>query len=100
MNPLNKSLLSRFIDLAEKFLRKFTDLPFYFSQLVTFKNLKKILKSKLIILTNETVGFSMLLILYILKLIKSELKSIIFIMGFFNNLINKNHNSKLKTYCC
>ena len=31
MNPLNKSLLSRFIDLAEKFLRKFTDLPFYFS---------------------------------------------------------------------
>ena len=96
MNPLNKSLLSRFIDLAEKFLRKFTDLPFYFSQLVTFKNLKKILKSKLIILTNETVGFSMLLILYILKLIKSELKSIIFIMGFFNNLINKNHNSKIK----
>lgn len=96
MNPLNKSLLSRLIDLAEKFLRKFTDLPFYFSQLVTFKNLKKILKSKLIILTNETVGFSMLLILYILKLIKSELKSIIFIMGFFNNLVNKNHNSKLK----
>jgi hypothetical protein len=98
MNSSRKNLASKLINILEKVIRKTTGLPFYSSQIISIKNLKKIFKSKLLVLTNETVGFSSLFVLWSMKRIKSDLRSIIFIMGFFNNFLNKKQNSYLKNF--
>ena len=98
MDSSNKNIFSKVMNIFERLLRKITKLPFYFSQIATLRNIKKIFKSDVIILTNETVGFSTLLLFLLLKLIKKETKLIIFIMGFFNNLVNKNQNSKIVSF--
>lgn len=98
MNSSHKNLSSKLINFLEKVIRKITGLPFYSSQIISIKNLKKIFKSKLLVLTNETVGFSSLFILWLTKRINSDLRSIIFIMGFFNNFLNKKQNSYLKNF--
>jgi len=98
MNSSRKNLASKLINFLEKVIRKTTGLPFYSSQIISIKNLKKIFKSKLLVLTNETVGFSSLFVLWSMKRIKSDLRSIIFIMGFFNNFLNKKQNSYLKNF--
>jgi glycosyltransferase involved in cell wall biosynthesis len=96
MNPVNPSFISRIVYFFEKILRKFTNLPFYFFQIISFENLRKIFNSNLIILTNETVGFSTLFILSLLRIFKKNVSSVIFIMGFFNNFIDENKNRKFK----
>ena len=96
MDPTTDNMVSKFINLLEKIIRKATNLPFYFSQIISKNNLGKILRSNLLVLTNETVGFSTLFMFWFLKSIRKEIKSIVFIMGFFNNLINTNKNSNFK----
>lgn len=75
--------LNLFFYLIDKFIRKATALPFYAHKFLSRKNRYELKKTDYLILTNETVGYSLLIYLIYLKLIKSS-KVIIFVMGLFN----------------
>ena len=77
----HSSIIRTFIGIFEKFFIKFMQLPFYGSKLLTFKNLKKIVYSKTLIFTNETIGYSFLFIPFIFR----KKNTIIFNMGLLNN---------------
>lgn len=84
-NESNNGLknLNLFFYLIDRVIRKATALPFYSHKFLSRKNRYELKKTDYLILTNETVGYSLLLYLIYLKLIKSN-KIIIFVMGLFN----------------
>ena len=63
-NYQNKSLLLGFF---EKLLNKLTDLPFFFQYITTFKNYKIIKNSDDIVMTNQRVAFSSILMIFLGK---------------------------------
>ncbi len=66
-----------------QFLRKISGLPF-FSDLILSKAYRKtLLNSKTIVCTNQRVGFSILLFLWINS--QKNINSVVFVMGLFNN---------------
>jgi len=83
----NKILLT----FLSKVLRKLTKLSFFFENICTFKNLKTLLNSKNIIITNDRIGLSLLPFLIILKLFNINKTSVI-VMGLLaketNNIIS------------
>ena len=76
----NKNYFLKFID---RFLQKILSLPFYLSQVTSLKNLNKFQKADKIIMVNESVGCSMLIILIILKIFK-KVKVSLFVMGLYS----------------
>ncbi len=83
-NYQNKSLLLGFF---EKLLNKITDLPFFFQYITTFKNYKIIKNSDDIVMTNQRVAFSSILMIFLGKF-KKEINVHIFIMGLLNRKVN------------
>tara|TARA_Y100000996_G_scaffold202134_1_gene158469 strand:+ start:2683 stop:3774 length:1092 start_codon:yes stop_codon:yes gene_type:complete len=77
----------------DKLLRKLTDLPFFSSKIINKSNINLFLKTNVLILTNQRVGFSTLPLLMILKIIK-RIKVNIFIMGLFD----KKTNYRIKSF--
>lgn len=67
----------------EKVLRKFTKLPFYMSDYISWNNIKKIFSSKILILTNDPIALSLLPILILYKLFKRG-EIIVVIMGLLS----------------
>ena len=78
----------RFID---KVLRKISNLPFYTTEICSFKNLKVLLKTEKLIITNDRLGISLLPLLIVAKTINKKLE--IFIIIIF--LFSKNKKNKL-----
>ena len=87
-NYQNKSII---LKILEKLLNKLTDLPFFFQYITTFKNYKIIKNSDDIVMTNQRVAFSSLIMILLGKLSK-EINVHIFVMG----LLNKKVNYKIK----
>ena len=79
--------------ILDKLLRKLTDLPFFSSKIINRKNFKSLLETKILILTNQRVGFSTLPLLLILKILK-RIRVNVFIMGLFD----KKTNYKIKDF--
>lgn len=93
MNPHLKKPISNLVD---KFLRKICHLPFFFSQIITFKNLKKILQCNVIIATNDRIGLSSLPLILVAKIFK-KIKVLVIVMGLFSNT-NKNKDNLLDKF--
>ena len=79
--------------ILDKLFRKLTDLPFFSSKIINRKNFKSLLETKILILTNQRVGFSTLPLLLILKTLK-RIRVNVFIMGLFD----KKTNYKIKDF--
>lgn len=98
----NKGLLINFLSLIDKILQRIFSLPFYFSKLTTFKNFKILKNSNYVVLVNEAVGCSSLLLLIVLKLFYKVNVSV-FVMGLYSkNLrikkLEKIHNLIIKFF--
>ncbi len=78
--------------LFDKFSRKISDLPFFTKKVMTKSNFKIFSKSTALFLTNQRVGFSMILYNILLRVTK-KIKINVFIMGLFN----KKTNYRIKT---
>lgn len=84
-----KSIFSKLLYLYDKVLNKLFSVPSYTHKLVSFKNLKILMKSKKIYLVNESVGFSSLPMLICIKLLTKN-KVNLFVMGLYSKNINSN----------
>lgn len=82
-NKKNKRLLKK----IDRLLSKFLSLPIYFSMVLSIKNFKTLLKSRNIILVNESVACSLLPFLLILKVFTKK-NIIFFVMGLYSKEIN------------
>lgn len=71
--------------LYEKNLRRKTNLSFYGNEFLSVNNIKTVLKSDKIILVNESVSFSLLLIFSVIKKFK-DIEISIFLMGLFTKI--------------
>ena len=97
VNSVNKFNPFRYLySLYEKYLRSRTGLSFYGNEFFKYQNLKTVYKSDKILLVNESVSFSLLLLFFFLKKIK-KVEVTIFLMGLFSKLNVKNnfHNKIL-----
>lgn len=86
----SKSFILIFI---EKVLRKLTKLPFYMSTYLSWKNIRTLLSSEVLILTNDTIALSLLPVLIIHRFIKKG-KIIVIVMG----LLSKPKPDKLSIF--
>ena len=86
-NNLDKSkTFSKLFLIVDKILRKLTNLPFYFNEICSFRNLKKTYQSDVLIITNDRLALSMIPLLIIVKLFKS-FQINVFVMGFLEKSV-------------
>ena len=94
VNSTNKFNPFRYLySLYEKYLRNRTGLSFYGNEFLKYQNIKTVYKSDKILLVNESVSFSLLLIFFFLKKI-TKVEISIFLMGLFSKLDIKNKYHK------
>lgn len=79
----SKKIFLKILKIIEKIIIKFFKLPFYGHKLLSQQNLQYMKRSKHLVLTNETIGYSMLLIVKYLRRSNPDLKVTMFIMGLF-----------------
>ena len=79
----SKKIFLKILKITEKIIIKFFKLPFYGHKLLSQQNLQYMKRSKHLVLTNETIGYSMLLIVKYLRRSNPDLKVTMFIMGLF-----------------
>lgn len=79
----SKKIFLKILKIIEKIIIKFFKLPFYGHKLLSQQNLQCMKRSKHLVLTNETIGYSMLLIVKYLRRSNPDLKVTMFIMGLF-----------------
>ena len=87
-NYQNRSII---LKILERLLNKMSDLPFFFQYITTLKNYKIIKNSDDIVMTNQRVAFSCLIMILMGKL-RKEINVYIFVMG----LLDKKVNYKIK----
>lgn len=80
----NSTFSSKLIFIFDRILNKISNLPFYMNEILTISNIKKITKSKNLILTNDRIGISLLPVLIYLKIFK-KINVIVIVMGLLNN---------------
>ena len=94
VNSANKFNPFRYLySLYEKYLRNRTGLSFYGNEFLKYQNIKTVYKSDKILLVNESVSFSLLLLFFFLKKI-TKVEISIFLMGLFSKLDIKNKYHK------
>ena len=94
VNSVNKFNPFRYLySLYEKYLRNRTGLSFYGNEFLKYQNIKTVYKSDKILLVNESVSFSLLLLFFFLKKI-TKVEISIFLMGLFSKLDIKNKYHK------
>ena len=94
VNSVNKFNPFRYLySLYEKYLRNRTGLSFYGNEFFKYQNIKTVYKSDKILLVNESVSFSLLLLFFFLKKI-TKVEISIFLMGLFSKLDIKNKYHK------
>ena len=79
-NPSNRGFLNLILVYLDKVFRKITTLPFFMSHLITFKNIKKIIKYKNIEMTLDRAAISLVFPFYILGKLRNK-NSLIIVMG-------------------
>lgn len=79
-NVHGSKLILRFID---KVLRKISNLPFYFCEIVSIKNLKTIFNSEKVLITNDRLAISILPIIIFCKLF-SKTEFYVIVMGLYD----------------
>lgn len=94
--------LNNFLSVIDKIFQKIFSLPFYFSKLTTAQNFKILRNSKNVILVNESVGCSALLLLIVLKFF-GNINSSLFVMGLYSKKLRyeklrKLHNLIIKFF--
>lgn len=94
--------LNNFLSVIDKIFQKIFNLPFYFSKLTTAQNFKILRNSKNVILVNESVGCSALLLLIVLKFF-GNINSSLFVMGLYSKKLRyeklrKLHNLIIKFF--
>lgn len=82
------NLLLNLFKIFEKIIIRFFQVPLYGHKIINSQNIKKLLTSENIILTNETVGFSMYLISKYVKYRNPNVQIVMFVMGLFDNIEN------------
>mgnify|MGYP005992420249 CR=1 FL=1 len=82
--------------LLEKVLSKLTNLPFYFSNIMSSDNYKILKKTNYIVFTNERMLISCMLYLILLK--KRKIKSVVIIMGLFSKKTNNRFVNLLQKF--
>lgn len=78
-----------------KVIRKLSGLPIYSEKLLSIKNLKLLIKTDYLILTNQNIGYSMMFLSRFLKLFR-KINTTVFIMGVLD--ISQNKSSKKKLF--
>ena len=79
----SENIFLKILKIIEKIIIKFFKLPFYGHKLLSQQNIQYMKRSKHLVLTNETIGYSMLLIVKYLRRSNPDLKVTMFIMGLF-----------------
>ena len=72
-----------FLTLTEKVFRKISNLPFYFSSYISFKNIKTLFASKVLVLTNDPIALSLLPVLVFYRLFRRG-EIIVIVMGLLS----------------
>ena len=81
---MNSKYRKPILKFTDKVLRKLSHLPFYSAHIVTFKNMRKILKANTIIATNDRIALSALPVLIIAKMF-SKTNILVIVMGLLTN---------------
>ena len=79
----NPSGIKVFLKVIDKILRKLTNLPFYFCEILNKKNLNILLNSNKVIITNDRLAISLLPFLIYIKVFKN-IDIYIIVMGLFS----------------
>ena len=79
----NPSGIKVFLKVIDKILRKLTNLPFYFCEILNKKNLNILLNSNKVIITNDRLAISLLPFLIYIKFFKN-IDIYIIVMGLFS----------------
>ena len=87
-NNNSKNILLNLFKIFEKIFIKFFQLPLYGHKIISNQNIKKLLNSENIIITNETVGYSMYFISKYIKFRNPKVKIVMIVMGLFDNVEN------------
>ena len=87
-NNNSKNIPLNLFMIFEKIFIRFFQLPFYGHKIISNKNIKKLLNSENIIITNETVGYSMYFISKYIKFRNPKVKIVMIVMGLFDNVEN------------
>lgn len=80
----NNYVISKIVYLIDRILNKISYLPFYMNEVLTLNNIKKILVSKNLVITNDRIGISLLPILLYIRFFK-KINVIVIVMGLLNN---------------
>ena len=80
----NISTVGKFIYFMDRVLNKISKLPFYMNEVMSYKTLRKLIKSNNIIFTNDRIGISLLPLLLITKIIR-KVNTVVIVMGMLNN---------------
>ncbi len=89
--------LKKILRLLDKIFRKFTNLPFFFTEILSFKNFITLLKTDKLIVTNDRLALSLLPFLLVVKVIKN-IEIYVIIMGLFSKKGGKYITNKLQKF--
>ena len=74
----------KFFHFIDRILNKLSKLPFYSSEVTSYKNFKILLNSTNVIFSNDRIGLSSLFIFSIARLFK-KINTVVIVMGMLNN---------------
>lgn len=94
MFELNKPNRSKIVIFLDKVMVKIFNLPIGFANVLTLRTVRQFKKSSNLILINEHVFFSTLIILFFLKVLK-RVKITVFLMGMFEKIEVNNFLQKI-----
>lgn len=83
-NPVNNYIFNLIFKFFDKLMNKFLKLPFYTVEICSLKNLKILMNSNKLIVTNDRIGLSILPLVLLTKLTK-KIEVFIIVMGLFND---------------
>ncbi len=86
----NEKEIKKIFLKLDYYLSKLFSLPLYFSRTLSFSNFKILKNSSKIVLVSESTGFSVLPMIFIIKLFKKT-KISLFVMGLYSKKLNYSH---------
>ncbi len=79
----NPTGIKVFLKIIDKILRKLTNLPFYFCEILNKKNLNILVNSNKVVITNDRLAISLLPFLFYIKVFKN-IDIYVIVMGLFS----------------
>ena len=78
----------KILRIIDKIMRRVSNLPFYFTEILSVQNFKKLTKTEKLIITNDRLALSILPFLLLIKTYK-KIEIYIFVMGLFSKKKDK-----------